>query len=146
MALAEPLFTSQLYRENANVDTYMHLPTLSIAPSLPSTTGSLHPHLTCRPPLPSARNFVHKLFYGEIPPDRARLHFSASVFAQFDRQLRFRASHLALLKFARTLVRSSNIDFVKITGEIAYVTSHIEVRKRIVYAVYFNGRTLTEIR
>lgn len=57
-----------------------HSPTLSIVPSSPlsSTTGSLRLHLTSHFPLPSARNFIHKLLYGEIPPDRVRLHFSAS--------------------------------------------------------------------
>jgi len=56
MALAGPLFTSQLYRENANVDTYMQpasalslpIPCNSLAipcffPFAPGFLGSLHP-------------------------------------------------------------------------------------------------------
>lgn len=45
MALAEPLFTSQLYRENANVDTYMrlHPPALPYPPPFPPPVTSLWP-------------------------------------------------------------------------------------------------------
>jgi len=83
MALAEPLFTSQLYRENANMDTYIRLAfpnpfPISPSASLPRQPSSFHLHLTSRPSFTLCPNFVHKLFYSEIPPDRARLHFSAS--------------------------------------------------------------------
>lgn len=122
MALAESLFTSQLYRENANVDTYMRLAIPQPFPSLPwprspRQTASFHLHLTSHPPSPSARNFVHKLFHGEIPSDRARLHFSASSLRPINSTgtVDF-VPHIwhELLKFSRTLVRSLNLDSAKI--------------------------------
>lgn len=90
--------------------------------------GSFHLHLTSRPPLSSARNSVHKVFHSEIPPDRARLHFSASSLRPINSTSSFDfVPHIwhGLLKFSRTLVRSLNLDFAKITEEIAYVASHI---------------------
>jgi len=81
MALAEPLFTSQLYRENANVNTRIctsHSLILSIAPLAPHDNRFFPSAPDFHPSSPSARNFVHKLFYDKIPPDWTRLHFSDS--------------------------------------------------------------------
>lgn len=96
-------------------------------------------------PLPEISSI--NLFYGEIPPDRARLHFSASSLRPINSTGSFDfVPHIwrGLLKFSRTLVRSLNLDFAKITGEIAYVTSHIEKRKRLFMVTYFSGYALTE--
>lgn len=100
-----------------------HFPTLSIPPStsLPRQPGSFHLHLTSRPSFTLCPNFVHKLSYGEIPPDRARLHFSASSLRPINSTGSFDfVPHIwhGLLKFSRTLVRSLNLDFAKITTEI----------------------------
>jgi len=98
MALAEPLFTSQLYRENANVDTRIctsHSLILSIVP-LASHDNRFFPSAPdFRPPSSSARNFVPKLFYDETAWSGAITFFRFVFVAdQFDRQLRCRVSHL----------------------------------------------------
>lgn len=129
MALAEPLFTSQLYRENANVDTYMPLAFPNLFHRfLGPSAGSFRLHLTSRSPSSSARNFIHKVFHGEIP----RLIGRDYIFPLrlCSRSIRPAASFSCLTSGTdywnfRILVRSLNLNFAKITGEIAYVTSHI---------------------